>query len=44
MPSRTDKRDQLVLGSSLTGFVIDFIDGVDAQGINPKTYPYVRYP
>ncbi|OOQ90679.1 hypothetical protein PEBR_03211 [Penicillium brasilianum] len=40
IPSRTDKRDQLVLGSSLTGFVIDFIDGVDAKGINPKTYPY----
>lgn len=41
IPSRTDKRDQLVLGSSLTGFVIDFIDGVNADEINPKTYPYV---
>ncbi|KAF3390633.1 hypothetical protein F1880_008969 [Penicillium rolfsii] len=40
IPSRTDKRDQLVLGSALTGFVIDFIDGVNADAINPKTYPY----
>lgn len=43
MPSRTDKRDQLVLGSSITGFVIDFMDGVDPNDLNSKTYIYVRY-
>ncbi|KAL5343578.1 hypothetical protein BJX70DRAFT_115077 [Aspergillus crustosus] len=40
LPSRRDKRDNIVLGSSLTEFHVDFIDGVTPDQINPKTYPY----
>lgn len=41
LASRTDKRDNIVLGSSVTGFVVDLVDGVDPEGMNPKSYPYV---
>ncbi|KAJ5537850.1 hypothetical protein N7494_007329 [Penicillium frequentans] len=40
LASRTDKRDNIVLGSSVTGFVVDLVDGVDPEGMNPKSYPY----
>ncbi|KAJ5692204.1 CAZyme family GT25 [Penicillium macrosclerotiorum] len=39
-PDRTDKRDNIILASSLSGFVVDSVDGVSPEGINPKTYPY----
>ncbi|KAJ5675574.1 hypothetical protein N7462_008471 [Penicillium macrosclerotiorum] len=40
LPSRTDKRDNISLGSSVTGLTVDFVDGVDPETVNPKTYPY----
>ncbi|RAL01401.1 uncharacterized protein BO80DRAFT_424945 [Aspergillus ibericus CBS 121593] len=40
LPSRVDKRDNLVLGSSVSDFHIDWIDGVTPDELNPKAYPY----
>ncbi|KAJ9257625.1 CAZyme family GT25 [Paecilomyces variotii] len=40
LPSRPDKRDAIVLGSSIIGFHIDWIDGVTPDQLNPKSYPY----
>ncbi|KAL2870722.1 uncharacterized protein BJX67DRAFT_246024 [Aspergillus lucknowensis] len=40
IPSRLDKRDNIVLGSSLSDFHVEFIDGITPDEINPKTYPY----
>ncbi|KAL3479617.1 hypothetical protein BJX99DRAFT_221933 [Aspergillus californicus] len=40
LPSRLDKRDNIVLGSSVSDFHVDFIDGMNPDDINPKTYPY----
>ncbi|KAJ5885010.1 Glycosyl transferase family 25 [Penicillium taxi] len=40
LPGRPDKRDNLVLGSSVTGFRVDWIAGVNSDEINPKTFPY----
>lgn len=42
LPSRTDKRDALILSSSVTGIHVDWIDGVTPDEIDAKTYPYVR--
>ncbi|PYH94013.1 hypothetical protein BO71DRAFT_380233 [Aspergillus ellipticus CBS 707.79] len=39
LPSRTDKRDAIVLGSSITQFRVDWIDGVSAADMSPKAYP-----
>lgn len=43
LPSRPDKRDAIVLGSSIIGFHIDWIDGVTPDQLNPKSYPYVSF-
>ncbi|KAL2817943.1 hypothetical protein BDW59DRAFT_175352 [Aspergillus cavernicola] len=40
LPSRLDKRDNIVLGSSVSDFHVEFIDGMTPDQINPKTYPY----
>lgn len=43
LPSRTDKRDGMLLASRLTGFHIEFIDGVDPAEIPRKALPH-KYP
>lgn len=40
LPSRTDKRDGLLLTSKVTGFDIDFIDGVVPSNISNKSLPH----
>ncbi|KAL3452348.1 hypothetical protein BJX65DRAFT_265973 [Aspergillus insuetus] len=40
LPSRLDKRDNIVLGSSLSDFHVEFIDAITPDDINPKTYPF----
>ncbi|KAE8348916.1 hypothetical protein BDV28DRAFT_142409 [Aspergillus coremiiformis] len=39
LPSRTDKRDAIMLGSSLTQFHIDWVEGVSGDAMDPKAYP-----
>ncbi|PYI09564.1 hypothetical protein BO78DRAFT_308143 [Aspergillus sclerotiicarbonarius CBS 121057] len=39
LPSRTDKRDAIVLGSSITQFRVDWVDGVSSEDMSPKAYP-----
>jgi hypothetical protein len=41
LPNRLDKRDNIVLGSSVSNFEVEFVDGVTPEEIRPKTYPYV---
>ncbi|KAL4755434.1 hypothetical protein BDW72DRAFT_189193 [Aspergillus terricola var. indicus] len=41
LPSRVDKRDNIILGSSVRGFHIEIIDATTPDGIDIKTYPYV---
>ncbi|KGO68441.1 hypothetical protein PITC_070660 [Penicillium italicum] len=38
--SRPDKRDSIVLGSSLSNFHVEFIDGVTPDEVDAKSYPY----
>ncbi|KAL4961704.1 uncharacterized protein BDV14DRAFT_210965 [Aspergillus stella-maris] len=40
LPSRHDKRDNMVLGAALNGFQVEVVDAVTPDEINPKTYPY----
>ncbi|KAJ5764849.1 hypothetical protein N7520_004408 [Penicillium odoratum] len=40
LPNRPDKRDNIVLGSSVCNFQVEFVDGVTPDAIPPKTYPY----
>jgi hypothetical protein len=40
LPERSDKRDALALTSSLTGFNIDWIDGVRGQTIPDQALPF----
>ncbi|KAL2855972.1 hypothetical protein BJY01DRAFT_242911 [Aspergillus pseudoustus] len=40
LPSRLDKRDNIVLGSSLSDFHVDFLDAITPDQVNPKIYPY----
>lgn len=40
LPERSDKRDALALTSSLTGFSVDWIDGVRGQSVPDKALPY----
>ncbi|GKZ32212.1 hypothetical protein AbraIFM66950_001422 [Aspergillus brasiliensis] len=42
LPSRSDKRDAITLGSSVTQFRVDWIDGVSSEDMSPKAYPPVR--
>ncbi|KAJ5819067.1 hypothetical protein N7474_004658 [Penicillium riverlandense] len=39
-PSRVDRRDNIVLGSTVSDFYVEFIDGVSPEDIDPETYPY----
>lgn len=39
LPSRTDRRDALVLMSALTGIKLDWIDGVDGETVPDKALP-----
>ncbi|KXG52486.1 uncharacterized protein PGRI_087700 [Penicillium griseofulvum] len=38
--SRPDKRDNIVLGSSVSNFHVEWIDGVTPDEVNAKSYPY----
>lgn len=40
LPSRTDKRDAMALASSLTGFDIEWVDGVRGENIPDKAVPF----
>ncbi len=40
LPERSDKRDALTLISSLTGFKIDWIEGVRGESVVDKALPY----
>jgi hypothetical protein len=40
LPERSDKRDALVLTSSLTGFEIEWIDGVRGEDVVDKALPF----
>ncbi|KAI0203563.1 hypothetical protein F4808DRAFT_467003 [Astrocystis sublimbata] len=39
LPERTDKRDALALASALTGFRIEFLDGVKGESIPDRAVP-----
>lgn len=39
LPERTDKRDAFALTSALTGFHVEFIDGVKGESIPQKAVP-----
>ncbi|CRL18852.1 unnamed protein product [Penicillium camemberti] len=38
--SRPDKRDNIILGSSLSNFHVEWIDGVTPDEVDVKSYPY----
>lgn len=40
LPERTDKRDALTLTAALTGFHVDFVDGVRGESIPDKAVPF----
>ncbi|POS79976.1 hypothetical protein DHEL01_v201618 [Diaporthe helianthi] len=40
LPERTDKRDALALTAALTGFHVDFVDGVRGESIPDKAVPF----
>lgn len=40
LPERTDKRDAMTLTSSLTGFSLEFIDGVKGEAVPDKAIPF----
>ncbi|KAF2705581.1 glycosyltransferase family 25 protein [Pleomassaria siparia CBS 279.74] len=42
LPSRSDKRDEMVIAASFTGITIDWVDGVDGATIPAKAIPNVR--
>jgi len=42
MPHRTDKRDAIALAAGVTGFRIDYVDGVDGNAIPDSAIPLVR--
>jgi hypothetical protein len=39
LPERTDKRDALALTSAVTGFSVDFIDGIKGESVSNKAVP-----
>ncbi|KAL3425304.1 glycosyltransferase family 25 protein [Phlyctema vagabunda] len=39
LPERTDKRDGIALGASLSGFQVEFVDGVRGEQMSPKAIP-----
>jgi hypothetical protein len=44
MKERTDKRDFLTLAASISGFKVEWLDGVRPDDLNPKAMPDVRFP
>ncbi|KAI1371889.1 glycosyltransferase family 25 protein [Hypoxylon crocopeplum] len=40
LPERTDKRDAIALTSSLTGFDVEWIDGVKGEAVPDKAVPF----
>ncbi|KAI0127982.1 family 25 glycosyltransferase [Xylariales sp. AK1849] len=40
LPERSDKRDAIALTSSLTGFHVEFVDGVKGESIPDKAVPF----
>lgn len=40
LPERTDKRDAMALTSSLTGFDVEWVDGVRGESIPDKAVPF----
>lgn len=40
LPERTDKRDAMALTSSVTGFHVEFVDGVKGESIPDKAVPF----
>jgi hypothetical protein len=44
LKERYDKRDAMILSSSLTGFDVEFIDGIRGEDIAPKALPPVLQP
>lgn len=40
LPERTDKRDAMALTSSLTGFHVEWVDGVRGEDVPDKAVPY----
>jgi hypothetical protein len=40
LPDRSDKRDALVLTSSLTGFKVDLINGVQGERVSDRALPF----
>jgi hypothetical protein len=43
LKERSDKRDAMVLASSLTGFDVEFIDGVRGEEVVDKALPVVCF-
>lgn len=41
LKERSDKRDAMVLASSLTGFDVEFVDGVKGDEVPDKVLPLV---
>jgi len=44
LASRTDKRDAITLASSLTGFDVEWIDGIDGNNVPKKSIPSIFNP
>ncbi|KAJ5396798.1 hypothetical protein N7509_004911 [Penicillium cosmopolitanum] len=40
LPTRPDKKDNIILGSAVSDLKVDWIDGVNPEEISPKSYPY----
>jgi hypothetical protein len=41
LPERTDKRDAMTVASSITGFTLEWIDGVRGQDMVEQAWPAV---
>jgi hypothetical protein len=41
LPERTDKRDSISVAASVTGFILEFVDGVKGDNVSPKAMPKV---
>jgi hypothetical protein len=42
MKERTDKRDFLTLAAAVSGFKVEWLDGVRPDDLHPKAMPDVR--
>lgn len=43
MKERTDKRDFLTLAASVSGFNVEWLDGVRPDDLSPKAMPDVQF-